>query len=320
MAGLVSENQVYFGCVGVLVECWIYDQHVHTCPFPVLHDRPFLYYIPTACAVVPHSSVNSIANVVQSHSKIANEYDQRNADAIVQLERHIYERIPFIGIKQGARLLDYACGTGMLSRVLAQHTSEAIGIDLTQDMVDVYNVQAQSQGISRQAYQGNLADPADASPAAFEDAKFFDFDVAGVGLGFHHFDNPGLASKRLAERLKTGGVLFIIDFVAHKIDPEDAAHRGITHHGFVEDEIEQMFENAGLTDFGYQELPEPIAFKDPRGETQHGHGHGHGHDHGHNPANSHDHDKHSHGHGHGHGETKGQSMVKRVFIARATKL
>ncbi|KAH6956433.1 S-adenosyl-L-methionine-dependent methyltransferase [Fusarium avenaceum] len=274
MAGAVSENQAYFG------------------------------------------SVNSVANVVSSHSKIASEYDQRNADAIVQLERHINERIPFIGIKQGegVRLLDYACGTGMLSRVLAQHTSEAIGIDLTQDMVDVYNAQAQGQGSPRQAYQGNLADPADASPTAFADAKFFDFDVAGVGLGFHHFDKPELASKRLTERLKTGGVLFIIDFVAHKIDPEDAAHRGITHHGFVEDEIKQMFENAGLTDFGYQELPEPIAFKDPRGETQHGHHQGHSHNH----ANSHDHDKHSHTHG--HGENKRLSMTKRVFIARGTKL
>ncbi|KAM0355650.1 hypothetical protein ACHAPU_000035 [Fusarium lateritium] len=233
--------------------------------------------------------------------KIANEYDQRNADAIMQLERSIQERIPFIGVKQGARLLDYACGTGMLSRVLAQHTSEAIGIDLTQDMVDVYNTRAQGHDTSRQAYQGNLADPTDDSPAAFADAKFFDFDVAGVGLGFHHFDKPGLASKRLAERLRSGGVLFIIDFVAHKIDPEDAAHRGITHHGFSEEDIKKMFEDAGLADFAYQELPEPITFKDPKGENHHGHGHGHGH-------------------GHNHGEKKGLTMTKRAFIARATKL
>jgi len=52
-----------------------------------------------------------------NHSKIANEYDQRNADAIVHLERLIQERIPLIGFKQGGRFLDYACGTGMLSRV-----------------------------------------------------------------------------------------------------------------------------------------------------------------------------------------------------------
>lgn len=55
--------------------------------------------------------------MLYNYSKIATEYDQRNADAIVQLERGIRERIPFIGVKQEARLLDYACGTGMLSRV-----------------------------------------------------------------------------------------------------------------------------------------------------------------------------------------------------------
>ncbi|KAM0508375.1 hypothetical protein ACHAP8_000592 [Fusarium lateritium] len=261
--------------------------------------------------------------------KIANEYDQRNADAIVQLEHSIQRRIPFIGIKQDGRLLDYACGTGMLSRVLAQHTSEAIGIDLSEHMVNVYNTQAQNQviigrvfespamvnypnetqGSSRLAFQGNLADPTDVSPEAFADSKFFGFDVAGVGLGFHHFDKPDLASKRLAERLKPGGVLFIIDFVAHKIDLQDAAKRGIAHHGFSEEQIRKMFEDAGLTDFAYQELPEPITFKDPMG---HGHNHGHTHDGRHADG--------KHGHGEGYDDNKGRPMTKRVFIARASKL
>lgn len=84
----------------------------------------------------------------------------------MQLERDIEQKTGFIGVKQGARLLDYACGTGMLSRVsclqdepvrtkhdgtdvvlqvLAKYTSETIGIDLSKDMVRVYNAQAKSQ-------------------------------------------------------------------------------------------------------------------------------------------------------------------------------
>jgi SAM-dependent methyltransferase len=172
----------------------------------------------------------------------------------------------------------------------------------------IVNCPNKRQSSSRQAFQGNLADPTDTSPAAFTDTKFFDFDVAGVGLGFHHFDKPDLASKRLAERLRPGGVLFIIDFVAHKIDPKDAAKRGIAHHGFSEEQIRKMFEDAGLTDFAYQELPEPIAFKDPMG---HGHSHGHGHGGRHTDS--------KHEHGEGHDDNKGHSMTKRVFIARASK-
>ncbi|EWZ83898.1 hypothetical protein NW765_008208 [Fusarium oxysporum] len=285
--------------------------------------RPYLLILLYNLVTVSPSTDPDIATMTDVVSenqayfgKIATKYDQRNADAIVQLERGIQERIPFISVKQDARLLDYACGTGMLSRVLAQHTSEAIGIDLSEEMVGVYNAQAQSQGSSRQAYQGNLADPKDPSPTAFADSKFFGFDVAGVGLGFHHFDKPDLASKQLAERLNPGGVLFIIDFVAHKIDPKDAALRGITHHGFTEDEIKKMFEDAGLTDFAYQELPEPITFKDCH---SHDHGHEHGHGHGHNHEHNEDNHSGSGEHVHGHGKKKGSSTTKRIFIARASK-
>lgn len=157
-----------------------------------------------------------------------------------------------------------------------------------------------TQGSSRKAYQGNLADAADLSAQGFSDAKFFNFDIAGVGLGFHHIGKPDLAAKRLAERLKTGGVLFIVDFVAHEMDPKIAAGRGITHHGFTQEQIRAMFEGAGLGEFGYEELAEPVTFKSYHGE---GHGHSHGH-----------------GHGHGHGDKEGVQATRRVFIARASKL
>lgn len=65
------------------------------------------------------------------------------------------------------------------------------------------------------AHQGNLCDPSDPDPAAFRGAEFWGFDVAAVGLGFHHFDDPGLAAARLAARLRPGGVLVILDFLPH---------------------------------------------------------------------------------------------------------
>jgi Methylase involved in ubiquinone/menaquinone biosynthesis len=63
------------------------------------------------------------------------------------------------------------------------------------------------------AYQGNLCVPDDPNPAAFSGPEFFNFDIVAVGLGFHHFDDPALAARRLAERLKDGGVLTILDFL-----------------------------------------------------------------------------------------------------------
>lgn len=171
------------------------------------------------------------------------------------------------------------------------------------------------QGSSRAAYQGNLADPADPNPPALADPKFFNFDVAGVGLGWHHFDNCELATKRLAERLKPGGVLFIIDFAPHEMNPELAAGHGVKHHGFSQQEMQAMFEAAGLgQDFAYDEMAEPINFQSIHGESgSHGQEEEHGGGHGH---------KHQHGHGHEHGNADGHKHggFRKVFIARGSKL
>lgn len=121
-------------------------------------------------------------------------------------------------------------------------------------MVSVYNCNAYNQGLTSDfmsATVGNLLDPADPSPADFKGEEWFNFDLAVVGLGFHHFEDPTLAAERLAERLKPGGVLMIIDFMPH------------AHHG----EIEVDGDGGSGSGEG----------------SSHGHGHGHGlfHDLGH---------------------------------------
>ncbi|KAH7158234.1 S-adenosyl-L-methionine-dependent methyltransferase [Dactylonectria estremocensis] len=256
----------------------------------------------------------------QAHfNEIAGQYDQKHASAIVELERQIQARLGFIGVKPGSRFLDYACGTGMLSRVLAENVRESIGIDVTENMVHEYNARAQREGVAaaRSAFAGNLADPSDAAPSAFSDAKFFSFDVAGVGLGFHHFDDCELAAKRLAARLKPGGVLFIVDFSAHaETNAEYASRHGISHHGFSKDQIATIFTNAGVGgEFKFEEFAEPIVFETIHGE---GAGHGHAHNQDHDGRRHDGHDEHEHGHGYGHGHAHARS--RKVFIARGSKL
>lgn len=157
------------------------------------------------------------------------------------------------------------------------------------------------------AYQGNLADPEDPGPAAFAGPEFFGFDVAAVGLGFHHFDNPGYAAKQLAARLRPGGVLFVLEFLPHAPvgqdggghdhvhdhghdhshgnggghDHGDAHDHGhshshshaavdnqalesqptVTHHGFSEEQIRTIFEEAGVgKDFALAEIGGGVVF------------------------------------------------------------
>lgn len=133
------------------------------------------------------------------------------------------------------------------------------------------------------AYPGNLLDPSDPAPATLSPASFHSFDVAAVGLGFHHFGDPDLAARQLASRLRPGGVLFIVDFLPHGPGHGDApAHAGVAHHGFSEGRVRGIFEGAGVgRGFGIEEMGEGVVF-----------------------------------HGVGAG---GEEMRRRVFIARGEK-
>ena len=113
------------------------------------------------------------------------------------------------------------------------------------------------------AVVGNLTVPDDPRPAALSGPEFFDFDVAVLGLGFHHFENPALSAQRLVERLRPGGVLVILDFVTHS--PHGGAHHGashtVLHHGFSEEQMETIFKEAGAgTNFAFQEMGSGVVF------------------------------------------------------------
>ncbi|KAK0655209.1 S-adenosyl-L-methionine-dependent methyltransferase [Cercophora newfieldiana] len=208
----------------------------------------------------------------------AASYDSKHEKTLAQIVKEIQSRLDFIGVdwvdddegsdddnvneggsKKQVRLLDYASGTGVISRALASHTTQCVGIDLSDNMVATYNTRAENQGLSEsemRAYQGNLTAPDDPSPAAFSSPNFFNFDIAAVGLGFHHFDNPALAAQRLVERLRPGGVLFVLDFLPHeKMHSSHAASHTVTHHGFSREAIQKIFEDAGAgKDFALQDV------------------------------------------------------------------
>ncbi|KAH8730625.1 S-adenosyl-L-methionine-dependent methyltransferase [Phaeosphaeriaceae sp. PMI808] len=170
------------------------------------------------------------------------------------------------------RLLDYASGTGLMSRALGPYVTVTRGIDISPNMVTTFNTRMRDAGLSEDivhAVNGDLFNKADPNPAKLAGPEWHGFDLATVGFGFHHFEDVVHSSRQLKERLRPGGVLVITDFL---------------EGGDV-----QADENGNMI---------------PDSEGNHavhhsGQGHSHGHDHSHGDDGSHGHG-HSHAHKHHH--------------------
>jgi hypothetical protein len=68
--------------------------------------------------------------------------------------------------------------------------------------------------LAEEPYLFNAAGDKDAS--ALREPAYNDFDALIVGLGFHHFDRYAASIAYLAQRVKAGGVVGIVDLFGEK--------------------------------------------------------------------------------------------------------
>ncbi|ETI23199.1 hypothetical protein G647_04996 [Cladophialophora carrionii CBS 160.54] len=189
--------------------------------------------------------------------------------------------------KRGVRVLDYACGPGTITHALGARATEYVGIDLSENMVKAYNLRfgpnpealsssadelprGDDEILNAHAVVGNLLDAKEPSPKGLAPPEYFNFDLVVVGLGFHHFPDIALATSRLVERLTTGGVFLILDFVTHAMDEQSSsgqqpARHTVAHMGFSEEELKKYFQDAGLTDFDIVRMDDEVLL---RGESR----------------------------------------------------
>lgn len=136
-----------------------------------------------------------------------------------------------------------------------------------------YNDDAKAAGIPSERVNAVVGDLcADEVPDDLKTAEYFNFDIAVIGLGFHHFDNPVRAIQRLTERLKTAtGVLLIIDFLPFDEEAgavSDPWKGTIKTRGFTKTNIEKLYTAAGLEKFSFSVLDEPAVLEKDGGTVK----------------------------------------------------
>lgn len=102
----------------------------------------------------------------------------------------------------GQKVLDVACGTGTVSRILADHGSTVTGLDFSQGMI--------TQAVARHG-DHPLIDftQGDATDLPFEDNTF---DVTTVSFGIRNVQEPKKALAEMFRVTKPGGMILVCEF------------------------------------------------------------------------------------------------------------
>jgi SAM-dependent methyltransferase len=139
----------------------------------------------------------------------------------------------------GMRIVELACGSGWLARLLARCGAEVVGYDISPAMVEIAREQAEAERVD----------------ARFEVGDFETLDLEGVFDacvvydGLHHSARPELVVACARRALRGGGTFLLSEpNWKHRFGGRGAAHEyGTTELGYAPHRLKRLLRDAGFT-------------------------------------------------------------------------
>lgn len=197
---------------------------------------------------------------------------RRNREKLGVTASPITERLVALsGVRRGDRVLDLACGTGDPAFTLAGTVGPegfVVGLDLSEEMVEAARSWAASQGIGNVEFQliESELEP-DVEPRSF--------DAATCRHGLQFMPDPMAALQELRDAVKPGGRVAASTWTTPERNPNFTLPKEIiARHAELPEEdpdapglfaipapedLELLFETAGLTEVRTEVFPTPIA-------------------------------------------------------------
>ncbi|MDH4198909.1 MAG: class I SAM-dependent methyltransferase [Spirochaetia bacterium] len=168
--------------------------------------------------------------------QLSKDWDQNSMRHQIALNvaRSIHKNV---SLKKDSVMLDFGCGTGLVSFFFYPKLKRLDGVDTSIGMVEEFNKKAKKETFENAgARVFNMEN---------EVLPVKEYDVIVSSMVFHHIKSPTQLLKKLHEALKPGGVLAIAD-----LDEEDgtfhpAEAESVHHNGFSRKQISQWFAGAG---------------------------------------------------------------------------
>jgi len=154
----------------------------------------------------------------------------------------IRQAIPLVGTMQ---VLEYGCGTGMVSRALSPYVATVMAADTSPQMLEVLRQKAREEGI------GNIKTLAhDLTQTPLPDKAF---DLVMSSMTLHHIPDTEALLDQFFAALKPGGYLAVADLVT-----EDGSfhedNTGVAHYGINPEAVRATLAKNGCLDIGVQEI------------------------------------------------------------------
>jgi len=149
------------------------------------------------------------AKVNDLFARIARRYDLLNDLQSFGLHRLWKRRVvQLANVKSGDKALDLCCGTGDISFALAKNGAETIGLDFSEQMLEVANARHQKSN-PQSAIRNPQFLQGDAQQLPFPDNEF---DVVSVGYGLRNLANLDCGLDEMVRVAKPGARIISLDF------------------------------------------------------------------------------------------------------------
>ncbi len=123
--------------------------------------------------------------------------------AVYQLAATLDALVAALPLTPDGRWLDVACGPGIVTRALAGHVGEAVGVDLTPAMVEKAAAEAAGLGVRNVRFVLG-----DATALPLGDGAF---DGAVTRFSLHHIPAPARVLREMARVVRAGGCVAAAD-------------------------------------------------------------------------------------------------------------
>ncbi len=176
-------------------------------------------------------------------NKMAPDYDKKLRRR--QLAESISTAIARLPLTKAMAGMEFGCGTGLVSLLLAPKLGTLTALDTSQGMLDVL----------QQKVDAHLLDNVQClNTDIFQEDFKQKYDLIICSMTLHHLQDATGLLQRFTELLNPGGYLAIADLYPEDGSFHDASTEGIFHTGFTIDELQST-----LTGFGMESIQsEPV--------------------------------------------------------------